>query len=65
MIYIEPISMSAAMNAGSLHRARQFFSLVYILAIYKSTIRPFIEYGCHIWSGACTIDLAILGQIRR
>ena len=50
--YIESIACSAARKAASLYRARQHFSPESILHIYKSTIRPCLEYCCHIWGGA-------------
>lgn len=44
---------------------RQCFSSNSILHIYKSTIRPCIEYYRHIWSAAAAIYPEILGKIQR
>ena len=40
------------MKVGSLYRAQRFLSPESILYLYKSTIRPCMEYCCHIWGGA-------------
>ena len=36
-----------------------------ILYIYKSTIRPCLEYCCHIWAGAPISSLNILDRVQR
>ena len=36
-----------------------------ILCIYKSTIRPCLEYCCHIWAGAPISSLNILDRVQR
>lgn len=40
-----------------------FFSLENILYGYKPTIRPSIEYFCHIWFDTSGVYLKILGKI--
>lgn len=57
---IESIVRSVAKKLGSLCRARQFSSPGSILHFYKSTVRPCIEYCCHICSGAPAIYLESL-----
>ena len=37
---------------GSLYRAQHFLTPESILYLYKSTIRPCMEYCSHIWGGA-------------
>ncbi len=63
--YIESIASSTARKVGSLSRARKFFSPESILQIYKSTIRPCMEYCCHIWSGAPSVCLGVLDRLQR
>ena len=36
-----------------------------ILHLYKSLIRPCIEYCCHIWSGASSDVLSLLDRVQR
>ena len=50
--YIKSIAMSASKKVGSLYRAKNFLSQKSLLYLYKSSIRPCIEYCCHIWAGA-------------
>ena len=53
------------MKVGSLYRARKFLSPESILYLYKATIRPCIEYCCHIWAGASADCLSLLDRIQR
>ena len=62
--YIIAIAKSAAMKVGSLIRSRKFLSRESILYLYKSTIRPSMEYCCHLWSGAPAIYLGLLDRIQ-
>ncbi|CAE1265595.1 unnamed protein product [Acanthosepion pharaonis] len=63
--YIESIASSTARKVGSLSRTRKFFSPESILQIYKSTIRPCMEYCCHIWSGAPSVCVGVLDRLQR
>lgn len=63
--YIEAIAKSASMKVGSLLRARNYLTPESILYLYKSTIRPCIEYCCHIWGGASSESLNLLDRIQR
>ena len=63
--YIESIAKSAAMKVGSLYRAQNFLSPESILYLYKATIRPCIEYCCHIWAGDSADCLSLLDRIQR
>ena len=58
----ESIAKTAAMKVGFLYRARNFLSPESILYLYKATIRPCIEYCCHIWSGASADCLRLLDR---
>ena len=62
--YIESIAKSAAMKIGSLYRARNFLSSESILYLYKATIRPCLEYCCHICLVLLLIVLVFLTAYR-
>ena len=57
--YIISIAKTASKNIGALIRSVKFLSPEVALYLYKSTIRPCIEYCCHVWAGApsCYLDL--------
>ena len=63
--YIESIAKSAAMKVGSLFRVRHFLPPESILYIYKATIRPCIEYCCHLWARASAVCLHLLDRIQK
>ena len=50
--YIQSIAKAASRRVGSLYRAQRFLTPETILHLYKSTIRPCMEYCSHIWGGA-------------
>ena len=57
--YIISIAETASKKIGALIRSMKFLSPEVALYIHKSTIRPCIEYCCHVWAGApsCYLDL--------
>ena len=50
--YIISIAKTASKKIGALIRSMKFLSPEVALYLYKSTIRPFMEYCCHVWAGA-------------
>jgi hypothetical protein len=50
---------------GFLNRCRKFFSSQQVLQIYKSMIRPCIEYCSHVWGGGPKTALNRLDSIQR
>ena len=52
------------MKVGFLYRARHYLTPDAILHLYKSLIRPCMEYCCHIWAGASTSMLNMLERIQ-
>ena len=46
--YISGIAKSASMRVGCLSRARKFLTHDATLYLYTTTIRPLMEYCCHI-----------------
>ena len=57
--YIVSIAKTASKKIGALIRSMKFLSPEVVLYLYKSTIRPCMEYCCHVWAGApiCYLDL--------
>ena len=63
--YISGIAKSAAMRVGCLSRARKFIPPSALLYLYKTSIRPLIEYCSHIWAGAPDCYLWMLDKVQR
>ena len=53
------------MKVGSLYRAHIYLSPECILQLYKSLIRPCMEYCCHVWAGASVEILSLLDKVQR
>ena len=49
--YIISIARTASKNIGDLIRSMKFRSPEATLYLCKSTIRPYMEYCCHVWAG--------------
>ena len=62
--YVETIAKSAAQKVGSLYRARAYLTPESILYLYKASIRPCMEYCCHLWAGAPAHLLNLLDRIQ-
>ena len=43
----------------------KFLSPEVALCLYKSTIRPCMEYFCHVWAGAPRCYLELLGKLQK
>ena len=50
--YIISIAKTASKKIGAPIRSMKFLSPEVALCLYKSTIRPYMEYCCHVWAGA-------------
>ena len=50
--HIHSLAKHASQKLGFLARAHGFFSSSHLLSIYKSQIRPSLEYCSHVWGGA-------------
>ena len=50
--HIVSISKTVSKKTEALIRSVKFFSPEVALYLYKSTIRPYMEYCCHVWAGA-------------
>ena len=63
--YIVPIAKTASKKIGTLIRSMKFLSPEVALYLYKSTIRPCMEYCCHIWTGAPSCYLEFLDKLQK
>ena len=54
------IAKTASKKTGALACSMKFLSPEVALHLYKSTIRPCMEYCCHVWTGAssCCLELS-------
>ena len=63
--YIVSIAKTASKKIGALIRSMKFLSPEVALYLYKSTIRPCMEYCCHVWAGAPSCYLEFLEKLQK
>ena len=63
--YIISIAKTASKKIGALIRSMKFLSPEVALYLYKSTIRPCMEYCCHVWTGAPSCYLELLDKLQK
>merc|ERR1712215_258105 len=63
--YIASVAKEASKMIGSLYRSREYLTPSSILYLYKSQIRPTMEYCCHIWAGASRTSLKSLDGVQK
>ena len=63
--YITSIAKTASKKIGALIRSMKFLSPEVALYLYKSTIRPCMEYCCHVWPGAPSCYLDLLDKLQK
>ena len=63
--YIVSIAKTASKKIGALIRSMTFLSREVALYLYKSTIRPCMEYCCHVWAGAPSYYLELLDKLQK
>ena len=63
--YIVSIAKTASKKIGALIRSMKFLSPEAALYLYKSTIRPYMEYCCHVWAGAPSCYLQLLDKLQK
>ena len=61
--YIVSIVKTASEKIGALIRSMKFLSSEVTLYLYKSTIRPCMEYCCDVWAGAPSCYLELLDKL--
>ena len=62
---IMSIAKTAFKKIGASIRSMKFLSPEIALYLYKSTIRPCMEYCCHIWAGAPSCYLELLDKLQK
>ena len=62
---IVSIAKIASKKIGALIRSMKFLSPEVALYLYKSTIRPCMEYCCHVWAGAPSCYLELLDKLQK
>ena len=63
--YIISIAKTTSKKIGALIRSVKFLSPEVGLYLYKSTIRPCMEYCCHVWAGAPSCYLELLDKLQK
>ena len=63
--HIMDIAKQAAKKIGFLYRCKSFFNAHQLCLIYKSFIRPCMEYCCHIWGAAAKSSLDLLDRVQK
>ena len=63
--YIISIAKTASKKIGALIRSIKFLSPEVALYLCKSTIRPCLKYCCHVWAGASSCYLELLGKLEK
>ena len=63
--YIVSIAKTASKKIGALIGSMKFLSPEVALYLYKSTIRPCMEYCCHVWAGAPSCYLELLDKLQK
>ena len=61
---IPSIAKHTSQKLGFLSRARSYFSPSLLLTIYKSQIRPSLEYCSHVWGSAPKSALHLLDKVQ-
>ena len=63
--YIVSIAKTACKKIGALIHSKKFFSPEVALYLYKSTIRPCMEYCCHVWAGTPSCYFELLDKLQK
>ena len=63
--YIISIAKTASKKIGALIRFMKFLSPEVALYLYKSSIRPCMEYCCHVWGSAPSCYLDLLDKLQK
>ena len=63
--YIISIAKTATKKIGALIRSTTFLSPEVALYLYKSYIRPCMEYCCYVWFGTPNCYLELLDKLQK
>ena len=59
------ITKTTSKNIEALIRSMKFLFPEVALYLYKSTIRPCMEYCCHVWASAPSCYLELLDKLQK
>ena len=59
------IAKTAFKKIGAFIRGMKFLSPEVALYLYRSTIHPFMEYDCNVWTGAPSFYLEFLNKLKK
>ena len=57
------IAKTASNKIGTLVPSMKFLSLEVALYLYKTNMRPCMEFCCHVWAGAPSCYLELLEKL--
>nr|CAH7756523.1 unnamed protein product [Callosobruchus chinensis] len=63
--HVSSIATAAGKKLGYLFRVRNYFSPSKLLTLYKTQMRPSLEYFSHIWRAAAHTTLSIFDAVQR
>ena len=63
--YTISIAKTNSKKMGTLIRSMKFLSPDVALYLYKSTMRPRMEYCCHVWAGGISCYLELLHKLQK
>ena len=63
--YVVSIAKTASKKFGALIHSTKFLSPEVALYLYKYTIRPCMEYCCHVWAGALSCYFELLDKLQK
>ena len=63
--YIISIAKISSKKIGALIYSIKFLSPEVVRFLYKSIIRPCMEYCCQVWVGACSCYLEVLNKLQK
>ena len=63
--YIISVGKTASRKIGTVILSMKFLSFEIALYLCKSTVRPCVEYCCHVWVGAPSCYLELLDKLQK
>ena len=63
--YIICVAKTVSKKIGALIRSMKFLSLEVAIYLYKSTIRPCMDYCCQVWAGAPSCNVELLYKLQK
>ena len=63
--WIISFTKTVSKKIGALIRSMKFLSPMVAMYLYKSSIRQYMEYRCHVWAGALSCSLEFLDKLQK